>query len=293
MFKNFSTVCTAAFAALLAFSCSSQVAGTAEETNQVADNTLSSSSTANRANPTSSQTAQSSEDKERLSSSESNNIPQTESSSSERFPGLDPIPITSSAGGENYLNPPHGSTATLDNYLKKYNVTGASFDENVIAYKVTYKSCDPSQTSCNAVPDLPPFASEGLYKITDDNLADAISIYSITSKYMGGTLASSDGCPLYILNIRDYSPAVHVLKKITKDTLAVEVFYDGCDYERNPFDLFVGFLFSYCGELSENPKIALTSTLNESMPQCGTIDYKEYVNKKIIIEAADNSQKQK
>ena len=142
------------------------------------------------------------------------------------------------------------------------------------------------------MPDLPPFASEGLYKITDDNLDAAVSIYSITSKYMGGTLASSDGCPLYILNIRDDSPSVHVLKEITKDTLSVEVFYDGCDYERNPFDLFIGFLFSYCGELSENPKIVLTSTLNESMPQCGSIDYKEYVNKKIITEAANNSQKQ-
>jgi hypothetical protein len=99
---------------------------------------------------------------------------------------------------------------------------------------------------------------------------------------MGGTLASSDGCPLYVLNINETSPAVHVLTKISKDTLTVATFFDNCDYERRPFDMYVGFLFSYCGELSEKPEIVMTSELNEAMTSCGSVDYKEYISKKIL-----------
>ena len=102
------------------------------------------------------------------------------------------------------------------------------------------------------------------------------------AKFMGGSLHEVGGCPLYILNINETSPAVHILTKITKDTLTVATFYDNCDYERRPFDMYVGFLFSYCEELSEKPEIVIKSTLNEAMTSCGSVDYKEYISKKIL-----------
>ena len=44
---------------------------------------------------------------------------------------------------------------------------------------------------------------------------------------MGG-LHEIDGCPLYVLNIKDTSPVVHVLTKISKDTISITDVSDNC-----------------------------------------------------------------
>jgi hypothetical protein len=46
--------------------------------------------------------------------------------------------------------------------------------------------------------------------------------------------------------------------------------------------MYVGFLFSYCEELSEKPEIVIKSTLNEAMTPCGSVEYKEYISQKIL-----------
>ena len=105
---------------------------------------------------------------------------------------------------------------------------------------------------------------------------------------MGGMLYEKDGvvsrtqggCQLYVLNVYDTSPVIHVLTEISKDTIKITDVHDNCNYEPRPFDMHVGFLFEYCGELSESPKIDITFKLNESM-KCGTVDYDEYINKKL------------
>jgi len=96
----------------------------------------------------------------------------------------------------------------------------------------------------------------------------------------GSISRTPDGCPLYVLNINDTSPVVHVLTKISKDTIAITDVHDNCDYERRPFDMHVGFLFEYCDELSESPKIEQTFLLKETW-NCSDIDYDEYINKKL------------
>ena len=288
--KNFSYSFSAmvAFCAIACTSDNPNFVGTAEEPNQFAYGNGESSST----NIESSTSIADSSKEQNLYLPNSSSSKRSQHMSSSRNPqpkSASSVPASSNAsvpspheGNFGHAGADPFREQTLDYYLQRYKVPGETFDENVLAYNVTYKSCDLSQNSCNEVPDLPPFASNGLHKITDDNLANAISIYSITSKFMGGTLASSDGCPLYVLNINETSPAVHILTKITKDTLTVATFYDNCDYERRPFDMYVGFLFSYCGELSEKPEIVITSTLNEAMTPCGSVDYKEYISKKIL-----------
>jgi hypothetical protein len=71
-----------------------------------------------------------------------------------------------------------------------------------------------------------------------------------------------------------------VLTKISKDTIAITEVHDNCNYEPRPFDMHVGFLFEYCGELSENPKIELTFLVKGTW-NCRNIDYDEYINKKL------------
>lgn len=95
---------------------------------------------------------------------------------------------------------------------------------------------------------------------------------------MGG-LHEIDGCPLYVLNIKDTSPVVHVLTKISKDTISITDVSDNCSYEARPFDMHVGFLFAYCGELSENPHVTITYSNKDSL-KCGEIGYDEYFTKK-------------
>lgn len=172
---------------------------------------------------------------------------------------------------------------TLDYYLQKYKVPGETFDENVLAYNKTFEGCDVTNETCFESPGIAEFRKIGLHKAATQKEFNELSfIFPTAAKFMGGSLYKIDGCPLYVLNINETSPAVHVLTKISKDTLTVATFYDNCDYERRPFDMYVGFLFSYCGELSEKPEIVIKSTLNEAMTPCGSVEYKEYISQKIL-----------
>lgn len=176
---------------------------------------------------------------------------------------------------------------TLDYYLQKYKVPGVTFDENVLAYNKTFEGCDATKETCFESPDIAAFRTIGLHKVpTQKEFNDISFIFPVTAKAMGGNIHGVDSCPLYVLNIDETSPAVHILTKISKDTLTVATFYDNCDYARRAFDMYVGFLFSYCGELSEKPEIVMTSELNEAMTSCGSVEYKEYINKKFLSPTA-------
>lgn len=88
-----------------------------------------------------------------------------------------------------------------------------------------------------------------------------------------------EGCPLYVLNISDTSPTIHILTNITKDTVTIVNISDECAYEPSPFDMNVGFLFTYCDGLSENPEVVTTQVFDDKM-ECGTIEYVEYISEK-------------
>jgi len=76
------------------------------------------------------------------------------------------------------------------------------------------------------------------------------------------------------------SPAIHILTNITKDTITIVNISDECAYEPRPFDMNVGFLFTYCDELSENPEVVTTQVFDDKM-ECGTIEYAEYISERL------------
>lgn len=298
LFNKFLIISVAAFSALSLSACSDKIAGTAEEPNQIAQGTESSSS------------AESSN-----SSVPSPTINISSSSESERD-GFDPITINptpsssskstsgnggSEAGFPSFGNPDchcpsdskcycdsDGAPAyTLDDYLKNYNITDVSYDENVLAFNKTYDS-QLEDVYNSAKVNTSQLRSIGLHKITRENLGGLGALFLRASVNMGGMLYEKDGvvsrtqggCQLYVLNVYDTSPVIHVLTEISKDTIKITNVHDNCDYEPYPFEMHVGFLFEYCGELSESPKIDITFKLNESM-KCGTVDYDEYISKKL------------
>ena len=308
LFNKFLTISVAAFSALSLSACSDKIAGTAEEPNQIAQGTESSSSAE------SSNSSENPNGLPDLSSNSSVPSPTTNISSSSQSErdSFDPITInptpssssksTSGNGGfPSFGNPDchcpsdskcycgsDGAPAyTLDDYLKNYNITDVSYDENVLAFNKTYDG-QLEDVYNSAKVNTSQLRSIGLHKITRENLGGLGALFLRASVNMGGMLYEKDGvvsrtqggCQLYVLNVYDTSPVIHVLTEISKDTIKITDVHDNCDYEPYPFEMHVGFLFEYCGELSESPKIDITFKLNESM-KCGTVDYDEYINKKL------------
>ena len=292
LFNKLLTASATVLAAFCSFACSDKIAGTAEEQNQIANGEKSSSSsegeTANGVIPDS-------------SNSNTSPAPSVDVSSSSRYDeGFTPIYIdpssSSNTAGEGNKgndpdvvgNPDTVPAYTLDSYLKYYGITEVAYDDNVLGYNVTFKSCDASQETCFESPSIAKLRELGLHKLTAENASGLGVLFLRTAMNMGNKLyenngavsRTQDGCPLYVLNVIDTSPAVHVLTKISKDTIAITEIHDNCDYEPRPFDMHVGFLFEYCGELSESPEIVQTFTLKETL-KCGEIDYDEYINKKL------------
>ena len=292
LFNKFLTASTMALAVFCSFACSDKIAGTAEEQNQIANGEKSSSSsegeTANGVIPDS-------------SNSNTSPAPSVDVSSSSRYDeGFTPIYIdpssSSNTAGEGNKgndpdvvgNPDTVPAYTLDSYLKYYGITEVTYDDNVLGYNVTFKSCDASQETCFESPSIAKLRELGLHKLTAENASGLGVLFLRTAMNMGNKLyenngavsRTQDGCPLYVLNVIDTSPAVHVLTKISKDTIAITEIHDNCNYEPRPFDMHVGFLFEYCGELSENPKIELTFLVKETW-NCRNIDYDEYIKKNL------------
>ena len=310
LIAKFLTAATTALAAFGAFACTDRVAGTAEEPNQFANGNMlgtedegssSSNTPVDSVETTTSMTGSNSSAQTNppSDSSQASSPAERISSSSAKAPTENPAASSSSeqiggAGGfsgQEQTGFPN-TEYTLDSYLQKYKVPGVTFDENVLAYNKTFEGCDATNQTCFESPNIAEFRSIGLHKAaTQKELNELSFLFPNATKAMGGSLHEVDGCPLYVLNINETSPAVHILTKITKDTLTVATFYDNCDYERLPFDMYVGFLFSYCGELSEKPEIVMTSELNEAMTSCGSVDYKEYINKKLLSEPTNLSTK--
>jgi hypothetical protein len=316
LFNKLLTASATVLAAFCSFACSDKIAGTAEEPNQCAFGTESSSSAGRTIESDSGKSLETPNDFPIITSSATSPTPSIEISSSSRSEedGFDPIhsdPVPSSdseggngsAGTPGFGNPgcycPIGYTchcgptvepaSTLDDYLKKYNITEVTYDDNVLGYNVTFKSCDASQETCFESPSIAKLRELGLHKITKDNVRALPYLFEKTIWAMHGDIYGTasgdisrlpDGCPLYVLNVIDTSPVMHVLTKITKDTIAITEIHDNCGYEPRPFDMHVGFLFEYCGELSESPEIVQTFTLKETL-KCGEIDYDEYINKKL------------
>ena len=294
LFNKFLTISVAAFSALSLSACSDKIAGTAEEPNQFAQGTESSSSaeSSNSSVPSPTINISSSSESER-DSFDPITINPTPSSSSKSTSGNGGSPSFGNpdchcpSDSKCYCGSDGAPAYTLDDYLKNYNITDVSYDENVLAFNKTYDG-QHEDVYNSAKVNTSQLRSIGLHKITRENLGGLGALFLKASVNMGGMLYEKDGvvsrtqggCQLYVLNVYDTSPVIHVLTEISKDTIKITDVHDNCDYEPYPFEMHVGFLFEYCGELSESPKIDITFKLNESM-KCGTVDYDEYINKNL------------
>ena len=173
------------------------------------------------------------------------------------------------------------SIQTLEAFLEKYDITDYSFDKNVLAYNETSGYCDALQNTCFEAPGISEFRTLGLHRFEANDITALTTIFPHAAAAMNNKI---EGCPLYVLNISDTSPAIHILTNITKDTITIVNISDECAYEPRPFDMNVGFLFTYCDELSENPEVVTTQVLDDKM-ECGTIEYAEYISEKHTNEA--------
>ena len=246
---NLSIPFTFAFAlvAFLSAGCSdstSKIAGTAEETNELAENE--SSSSTDEELPTSSSTIQSSSST-KVSSSSSNN----------------------------------GQTApveeldknSLSYYLLQYGITDATFDSNVFASTITYteNSSAPPQGGENPNDhdgDTKPgtaaateFDGQGFHPFVKQNIA-ALEYYfpeayekfpELIGDIKNGTV--QEGCGLYMLNIyADSRYAGYVLTEVNSSSVTVlNIKADAC-LTGSRAD-FARFLVSYCGDLDRNPEV--------------------------------------
>lgn len=169
------------------------------------------------------------------------------------------------------------SIQTLEAFLEKYDITDYSFDKNVLAYNETSGYCDALQNTCFEAPGISEFRTLGLHRFEANDITALTTIFPHAAAAMNNKI---EGCPLYVLNISDTSPAIHILTNITKDTITIVNISDECAYEPRPFDMNVGFLFTYCDELSENPEVVTTQVFDDKM-ECGTIEYAEYISERL------------
>jgi hypothetical protein len=259
-----------ALASFFAFACSESnpggLTGTAEEPNQTAH---SGNANGNMPPPSSDSETESSSSTEAPidnpdigdDSSSSQTVPAPQSSSSD-FGGVGAV-------DNNFLSI----------YASKAGITGVTFDKDVFGFNKTYASCAPSITGPCIEEDekTAEFRTLGLHKITEDDFNYVEPIFPKTTRRYERQLknASASGCPIYILNIEYTSPAWYILTGITSETITVENIFDNCEYEKLPFDIHVGFLFTYCGELTDQTQIITNHTPNGSN-NCNTMDYEEF-----------------
>jgi hypothetical protein len=259
-----------ALASFFAFACSESnpggLTGTAEEPNQTAH---SGNANGNMPPPSSDSETESSSSTEAPidnpdigdDSSSSQTVPAPQSSSSD-FGGVGAV-------DNNFLSI----------YASKAGITGVTFDKDVFGFNKTYASCAPSITGPCIEEDekTAEFRTLGLHKITEDDFDYVEPIFPKTTKRYERQLknASASGCPIYILNIEYTSPAWYILTGITSEAITVENIFDNCEYEKLPFDIHVGFLFTYCGELTDQTQIITNHTPNGSN-KCNTMDYEEF-----------------
>ncbi len=227
-------ICIAGAAALLCFNCgdsnSVNVSGTSEEMNEVADKGSSSSGT-----------------------------PGAESSSS-----IGDQNQNSSSSGD-VQTPPAGGN-TLDAYVETFGLQSkVRFDKAVLAFN---KSEMVSRTpAMDGSTNSTEFDGEGVRKFVQQNIGAIEALFpKAAAKYADLVEATKNGtneCSLYSFNLYGNEKyAGHVLEYVSPDTMKV-VDIEAKNCEENTSNQIVRFLFSYCGDVSEDPVIERTTAKSD------------------------------
>ena len=251
-------ICIAGALALLCTSCSDSdgvkdLTGTSEELNEVADKGSSSSGT-----------------------------PGVESSSS-----IGDQNQNSSSSGD--VHTPPSNNGSLEAYLQQYGLeTKHRFDKAVLAFN---KSEMVSRTpAMDGSTNSTEFDGEGVSKFVQQNIGAIEALFpKAAAKYADLVEATKNGtneCSLYSFNLYGNEKyAGHVLEYVSPDTMKV-VDIEAKNCEENTSNQIVRFLFSYCGDVSEEPVVERTTAkadiAKENCPASKTDD--EWVN---VIDSKD------
>lgn len=239
-------LCIAGALALLCTSCSDSdgvkdLTGTSEELNEVADKGSSSSGTPG-------------------AESSSSIGDQNQNSSS----SVDDQQTNSSSSGD--AQTPQINDGSLDAYLQQYGLqTKHRFDKAVLAFN---KSEMVSRTpAMDGSTNSTEFDGEGVRKFVQQNIGAIEALFpKAAAKYADLVEATKNGtneCSLYSFNLYGNEKyAGHVLEYVSPDTMKV-VDIEAKNCEENTSNQIVRFLFSYCGDVSEDPVIERTTAKSD------------------------------
>ena len=238
-------ICIAGIAALLCTNCgdsnSVNVSGTSEDVNEIADKGSSSSGT-----PGAESSSSVDEQQQNSSSSIGDQNPNSSSSGDAQTPQI--------------------NDGSLDAYLQQYGLqTKHRFDKAVLAFnKSEMVSRTPAmEGSTNSTE----FDGEGVRKFVKQNIAALENFFpKAAEKYADLVEATKNGtneCSLYSFNLYGNEKyAGHVLEYVSPDTMKV-VDIEAKNCEDNTNNQIVRFLFSYCGDVSNEPVIERTTAKSD------------------------------
>ena len=239
-------LCAAGIAALFCTYCSdsssnSTIAGTSEEMNEIAENDSSSSGSPDA-----------------KSSSSIGDQNQNSSSS------VDDQQTNSSSSGD--VQTPQINDGSLEAYLQQYGLeTKHRFDKAVLAFN---KSEMVSRTpAMDGSTNSTEFDGEGVRKFVQQNISAIETLFpKAAAKYADLVEATKNGtneCSLYSFNLYGNEKyAGHVLEYVSPDTMKV-VDIEAKNCEENTSNQIVRFLFSYCGEVSDDPVVERTTAKSD------------------------------
>lgn len=259
-------------AAFLGTGCAdstSGLAGTAEETNEMAEGQGSVSSTSE--NPS--------------SSSESPNKAELSSSSLMVSPGVESSSNTveqSSSGAENDSSPAHSESTPVsgrdpNSFIAQYGIPDLHYDNSVLSATVIRNKTDtaPSTSEGDNNSSSLDFDKPGIYKLPDEKIEGMKTIQNKIEELKADGTCSASGAEdysAYVLVVAgDGRPSV--LTSVSANSMTVTVVeMEGCSYSTE--EKLYAFLFVYCSNVNLEAEIVKeTKTIEKPAGKCIDLDF--------------------
>lgn len=247
----------------------SGLAGTAEETNEMAEGQGSVSSASE--NPS--------------SSSESPNKAELSSSSLMVSPGVESSSNTveqSSSGAENDSSPAHSESTPVsgkdpNSFIVQYGIPDLHYDNSVLAATVVRNKTDtaPSTSEGDNNSSSLDFDKPGIYKLPDEKIEGMKTIQNKIEKLKADGTCSASGAEdysAYVLVVAgDGRP--NVLTSVSANSMTVTVVeMEGCSYSTE--EKLYAFLFVYCSNVNLEAEIVKeTKTIEKPAGKCIDLDF--------------------
>lgn len=247
----------------------SGLAGTAEETNEMAEGQGSVSSASE--NPS--------------SSSESPNKAELSSSSLMVSPGVESSSNTveqSSSGAENDSSPAHSESTPVsgkdpNSFIAQYGIPDLHYDNSVLSATVIRNKTDtaPSTSEGDNNSSSLDFDKPGIYKLPDEKIEGMKTIQNKIEELKADGTCSADGAEdysAYVLVVAgDGRP--NVLTAVSTNLMTVTIVeMEGCSYSTE--EKLYAFLFVYCSNVNLEAEIVKeTKTIEKPSGKCIDLDF--------------------